>query len=64
MPFRARWCSPAASCEDADGDPQLRARCAGADNLADGELKFRIAGVREAFEECGILLARKRGQRA
>ena len=30
----------------------------------DEELKFRIAGVREAFEECGILLARKRGERA
>ena len=28
------------------------------------ELKFRVAGVREAFEECGVLLARKRGQRA
>jgi 8-oxo-dGTP pyrophosphatase MutT (NUDIX family) len=36
------------------------ARCGGADKIADGELKFRIAGVREAFEECGILLARKR----
>ena len=36
----------------------------GADKIADGELKFRIAGVREAFEECGVLLARKRGQRA
>lgn len=27
-------------------------------------MKFRIAGVREAFEECGVLLARKPGQRA
>ena len=55
---------PGGKLEDADGDARLRARCGGADNIGDGELKFRIAGVREAFEECGILLARKRGQRA
>ena len=55
---------PGGKLEDADGDPRLRARCGGADKIADGELKFRVAGVREAFEECGILLARKRGQRA
>ena len=62
---------PGGKLEDADGDPRLRARCGGAqarsdgaNRIGDGELKFRIAGVREAFEECGILLARKRGQRA
>jgi 8-oxo-dGTP pyrophosphatase MutT (NUDIX family) len=54
---------PGGKLEDADGDARLRARCGGADKIADGELKFRIAGVREAFEECGVLLARKRGQR-
>jgi 8-oxo-dGTP pyrophosphatase MutT (NUDIX family) len=55
---------PGGKLEEADGDPRLRALCGGADKLSDGELKFRIAGVREAFEECGILLARKRGERA
>ena len=55
---------PGGKLEAADGDPRLRARCAGAERLADQELKFRVAGVREAFEECGILLARKRGDRA
>ena len=54
---------PGGKLEEADGDPQLKARCAGADKISAGELKFRIAGVREAFEECGILLARKRGER-
>ncbi|WP_428674037.1 NUDIX hydrolase [Reyranella sp.] len=54
---------PGGKLEEADGDPQLKARCAGAEKISAGELKFRIAGVREAFEECGILLARKRGQR-
>ena len=55
---------PGGKLEDADGDPRLRARCGGADKIAAEELKFRVAGVREAFEECGILLARKRGERA
>src|SRR5213082_437380 len=55
---------PGGKLEDADGDAKLRARCAGVDKIHDEELKFRIAGVREAFEECGILLARRRGERA
>jgi 8-oxo-dGTP pyrophosphatase MutT (NUDIX family) len=53
---------PGGKLEAADGDPKLRPRSAGADKIDDEELKFRVAGVREAFEECGILLARKRGQ--
>ncbi len=55
---------PGGKLEDADGDPRLRARCGSAEKCSDEELKFRVAGVREAFEECGVLLARKRGQRA
>src|SRR5260221_9862233 len=54
---------PGGKLENADGDPRLKVRCGGADTISAGELKFRIAGVREAFEECGVLLARKRGQR-
>ena len=54
---------PGGKLEEADGDARLKARCAGADAISAGELKFRVAGVREAFEECGVLLARKRGQR-
>lgn len=55
---------PGGKLEDADGAASLRVRCGGADAIDDAELKFRVAGVREAFEECGVLLARKRGQRA
>ena len=55
---------PGGKLEDADGDARLRARCGHADKITPEELKFRVAGVREAFEECGILLARKRGERA
>ena len=54
---------PGGKLEDADGDARLRACCGGAERIRDEELKFRVAGVREAFEECGILLARKRGER-
>jgi 8-oxo-dGTP pyrophosphatase MutT (NUDIX family) len=54
---------PGGKLEYDDGDPRLKVRCGGADKISADELKFRIAGVREAFEECGILLARKRGQR-
>src|SRR5215471_3788011 len=55
---------PGGKLEAADGDSRLRACAGGADTLDDEQLKFRVAGVREAFEECGILLARKRGERA
>ena len=54
---------PGGKLEDADGDKRLRARATGAASLSDDELKFRVAGIREAFEECGVLLAHKRGQR-
>jgi len=55
---------PGGKLEEADGDKRLRARSGGPETISDDELKFRIAGVREAFEECGVLLARKRGQKA
>jgi 8-oxo-dGTP pyrophosphatase MutT (NUDIX family) len=55
---------PGGKLEEADGAASLRGRCGGADKISDAELKFRVAGVREAFEECGVLLARKRGQKA
>jgi len=55
---------PGGKLEPADGDPRLRGRCGGADTISAEELKFRVAGVREAFEECGILLARKPAQRS
>ncbi|AYC32001.1 NUDIX hydrolase [Pseudomonas cavernae] len=53
---------PGGKLESADAAPALRARCPGAEGCSDEELAFRIAGVREAFEECGILLACKRGE--
>src|SRR5476649_861696 len=55
---------PGGKLEESDGDPRLRARCGGADKISADELKFLVAGIREAFEECGVLLARKPGQRS
>ena len=52
---------PGGKVEKADSDARMRSRCTGSASLSDSELAFRIAGVREAFEECGVLLARKRG---
>jgi 8-oxo-dGTP pyrophosphatase MutT (NUDIX family) len=53
---------PGGKLEEGDQDPDLRQRCTGADQLDDAALGFRVAAIREAFEECGVLLARSRGQ--
>jgi 8-oxo-dGTP pyrophosphatase MutT (NUDIX family) len=42
-------------------DRALRPSCAGCDGLDDTALGFRIAAIRETFEESGILLARNAG---
>jgi len=48
---------PGGKVDDADLDPRLRARCAGAAGLDDAALALRVAAIRETFEECGVLLA-------
>jgi len=53
---------PGGKLEPGDQDPEIRARCAGAEGLDDDTLAFRVAAIREAFEECGVLLARPRGR--
>ena len=55
---------PGGSVDQADRDPRVRARCTGADGLDEETLAMRVAAIREAFEECGVLLARHRGQDA
>ena len=52
---------PGGKVEDADRDPRLRARCRGGETLSEAALAIRVACVREAFEEAGVLLARERG---
>jgi len=55
---------PGGKVDPADRDPALRARCAGAEGLADEALAYRVAAVRETFEESGVLVARPRGSDA
>ena len=43
------------------GDAVVRDHCDGADDLDERDLAMRVGAIREAFEECGILLARPRG---
>ena len=43
------------------GDDEVRGRCIGADNLDDVQFSLQVAAIREAFEECGILLAGEPG---
>ncbi|MEW6642898.1 MAG: NUDIX hydrolase [Pseudomonadota bacterium] len=56
---------PGGSAEPGDfdiaGRPEL---FAGGDGIDPDQLALRIGGVRETFEECGILLARPRGSQA
>ena len=52
---------PGGKIDAADFDAGLRAHCAGADGLDDNELAYRVGSIREAYEECGILLAREKG---
>ena len=46
------------------GDAVVRDHCDGADDLDERDLAMRVGAIREAFEECGILLARPRGDTA
>ena len=50
---------PGGKVDPADGDPALAARCGGMPTAGTDGLNYRVAGIREAFEECGVLLARE-----
>jgi len=49
---------PGGKVDPGDRDPGLRRHCDGAEGLDDAALTLRVAAIREAFEECGVLLAR------
>lgn len=48
---------PGGKIDKGDFDPGLRALCENVQGLSELELAVRIGGIREAFEECGVLLA-------
>ena len=53
---------PGGKVDASDRDPSLRARASGCADLDDERFALRVAAVRETFEECGVLLARGRGE--
>ena len=54
---------PGGKVDPPDRSPMLRDRCGAVAEFDDFQLALRIAAVRETFEECGVLLARSRGER-
>jgi len=55
---------PGGQVDPADADASLASRCAGGDALDADARVLRVAAIRETFEEAGVLLARRRGERA
>lgn len=49
---------PGGKVDARDHAPRLCERCDGIDGLDVAQAAFRIAAIRETFEECGVLLAR------
>ncbi len=52
---------PGGRVDPADADPDLAGRCEGAEGLSPEARAFRVAAIRETFEEAGVLMARPRG---
>lgn len=53
---------PGGSADPSDSDPRIRGLSDGVDGVDDEMLAVMVAAAREAFEECGVLLARAEGQ--
>lgn len=56
--FAGMLAFPGGKVMDSDHDPAIRDLADGADGLADQALAYRATGIRELFEECGVLIAR------
>ncbi len=54
---------PGGKLAPGDSDPRLRGLIDGADGYSDDELALAACAIREAFEESGILLARRSGNK-
>jgi 8-oxo-dGTP pyrophosphatase MutT (NUDIX family) len=54
---------PGGQVDAADGDAALASRCTGAESFDADARVLRVAAIRETFEEAGVLLARRRGER-
>lgn len=47
-----------------DSDARVLQRCTGVEGMPADQIALRVGAIREAFEECGVLLARARGATA
>ena len=54
---------PGGKLEGADADARLQGRVTDAGHLDATQRAFRVGAIREAFEECGVLLARGKGDK-
>jgi 8-oxo-dGTP pyrophosphatase MutT (NUDIX family) len=54
---------PGGKVAKGDSEPEALAHCSGLDGLAPEAAALRVAAIREAFEECGVLFARERGSK-
>lgn len=52
---------PGGKVAPGDYAPEVLARSSGIAKLSPEQVALRVAGIREAFEECGVLLARPQG---
>ncbi|MDP6927049.1 MAG: hypothetical protein QGG84_08175, partial [Rhodospirillales bacterium] len=52
---------PGGKLDITDSDPDIRQFCTVRDELTGEQLAMRIGGIRETFEESGVLLAREDG---
>ncbi len=55
---------PGGRVDAADADPAILGRCRSVDGVTEKAMAFRVAGIRESFEEAHVLLARPRGGHA
>ena len=53
---------PGGKVEETDAAVELAPYCRGADSSSADHNTLRVAAIRETFEECGVLLARQRGE--
>lgn len=53
---------PGGKLETSDGAPELVPHCRDANLFSEAGIALRVAAIRETFEECGVLLARPRGE--
>jgi 8-oxo-dGTP pyrophosphatase MutT (NUDIX family) len=62
--FAGAMVFPGGRVDAEDGDPAVQARCRAVAGLDAAAMAFRVAAIRESFEEAHILLARRVGEEA